>query len=94
LIGVIFLQHRNRRDLVVPAVVLLLLLIAQVTLGILTVYWQKPADVASLHVAVGALVLATTFFIAVRAMRLYSLWFRSSSAPLGRPLNVELVATP
>jgi cytochrome c oxidase assembly protein subunit 15 len=92
LIAWILLQHRQRRDLVGPAIILFVLLLTQVTLGILTVYWRKPADVASLHVAVGALVLATTFFIAVRSMRLYSLWGRRSSAPAGRPLNGELVA--
>ena len=79
LIDWIIRYHRNRRDLVIPANILLALLVIQLTLGILTVYWRKPADVASLHVAVGALVLATTFFIAVRAMRLYSMRFRKSA---------------
>jgi heme A synthase len=41
-----------------------------VTLGILTVLLRKPADVASAHVAVGALILVTTFTLAVRAWRL------------------------
>jgi cytochrome c oxidase assembly protein subunit 15 len=76
LIGVIHSKFRSRKDLVRPASVLGLLLVAQLTLGILTVYLRKPADVASSHVAVGALVLATTFFIAVRAIRLYSLGYR------------------
>jgi cytochrome c oxidase assembly protein subunit 15 len=89
LIAKIVLHHRDRGDLVWPAVILAFLLIAQVTLGILTVYWKKPADVASLHVAVGALVLVTTFFIAVRSIRLYSLGYRAS-APSGRPLNAEI----
>ncbi len=77
LIGLIFVRHRDRRDLVRPASLLAVLLLMQVTLGILTVYLRKPADVASSHVACGALVLGTTFFIAVRAVRLYSLWGRS-----------------
>jgi cytochrome c oxidase assembly protein subunit 15 len=67
---------RRKRGLRNPAILLVVLLVSQLTLGVLTVYLQKPADIASLHVAVGALVLATTFFIAVRAMRLYSLWGR------------------
>ena len=53
--------------------ILLVLLLSQLTLGVLTVYYRKPADVTSIHVAVGALVLATSFVIAVRAMRLYCL---------------------
>ena len=55
-----------------PAWLLLGLLAAQLTLGVLTVLLKKPADIASAHVAVGALVLATTFLIASRAMRLYA----------------------
>ena len=76
LIIVIFSQNRDRKGLVWPARLLAFLLVAQVTLGILTVYLRKPADIASSHVAVGALVLAMTFTIAVRSMRLYSLRHR------------------
>ena len=80
LISLIVIRHRNRWDLLWPAILLGGLLIAQVTLGILTVYLKKPADVASTHVAVGALVLITTFMIAVRAFRLYSCMGRSRAA--------------
>jgi heme A synthase len=31
------------------------MLVGQFTLGVLTVYLQKPADITSLHVAIGAL---------------------------------------
>lgn len=86
LVSVILRKHR-RSDLQIPAAVLAGLLVIQITLGVLTVYFRKPADVASAHVAVGALVLATTFLIAVRAMRLYSLSFRA--ADLATPWAVE-----
>ena len=46
----------------------LLLLTVQVTLGILTVLLRKPADIASAHVAVGALLLVANWVIAVRAI--------------------------
>jgi cytochrome c oxidase assembly protein subunit 15 len=52
------------------AALLGVLLLLQLTLGVLTVLLRKPADIASLHVAVGALVLVTTFLIAVRALRI------------------------
>lgn len=65
-------RDRARRWLMIPTVLLLALLLAQLTLGILTVLLGKPADIATLHVAVGALVLLTTFLLAVRLMRLYS----------------------
>jgi cytochrome c oxidase assembly protein subunit 15 len=78
LIGTILRRHRCKIALLRPALILAGLLVVQITLGLLTVYFRKPADIASAHVAVGALVLVTTFVIAVRAMRLYSLRGRMS----------------
>ena len=63
-------RMRESRPIVAPAVIAATLLLIQVTLGILTVLLRKPADVASAHVAVGALTLVTTFALAVRAWRL------------------------
>jgi cytochrome c oxidase assembly protein subunit 15 len=67
----VLLFHRRRKGLLWPAVVLLGLLVTQLVLGLATVYYRKPADVASAHVAVGALVLVTSFILTVRAIRLY-----------------------
>ena len=64
---------RTATDMVRPAVMLAALLVVQVALGVLTVAYRKPADVASAHVAVGALVLVTTFVMAARAVRVYRL---------------------
>jgi heme A synthase len=64
-------QYRERRDLLVPAVALVGLLVVQLTLGVVTVLWRKPADIASAHVAVGALTLVTAFVLTARAMRLF-----------------------
>jgi hypothetical protein len=44
------------------------------------VYWMKPADVASLHVAVGALTFLTTTQVGVVTARLFA----------GRPADVPL----
>ena len=74
--------RRRHRALFLPATVLSSLLAAQVTLGVLTVLWRKPADVASLHVAVGALVLVTSFVIAARARRLDWLTTRVSQTDM------------
>ena len=49
-----------------PALLLYALIAIQVTLGVLTVLMRKPADVASAHVAVGALVLVTVFVLTAR----------------------------
>ncbi|MGA2230702.1 MAG: COX15/CtaA family protein [Tepidisphaeraceae bacterium] len=71
LVAHILLFHRRRRGLVSLALLLLGLLITQLVLGLATVYYKKPADVASAHVAVGALVLMVSFVITVAARRLY-----------------------
>ncbi len=60
------------REISRPVLLLLALLACQLTLGVLTILLRKPADVASLHVAVGALVLVTAFILSVRGLRLYS----------------------
>lgn len=60
--------HRALRS---PAWALLGLLIVQITLGILTILRQKPADIASLHVVVGAITLMTSFVLLLRSIRLY-----------------------
>ena len=65
-------HHRRERQLFRPAGLLIILWITQITLGVLTVLLRKPADIASLHVAVGALTLVTTFVLTVRASRLYA----------------------
>lgn len=65
-------HHRRHAALLRPAIMLCVLLLVQLTLGILTVLLKKPADIASSHVAVGALVLLTSFVLAARAFRLYS----------------------
>jgi len=60
-------QRFQMAAMFVPIVIIAGLLVAQITLGILTVLMKKPADIASLHVAVGALTLMTTFVLFVRA---------------------------
>ncbi|MGB7161518.1 MAG: COX15/CtaA family protein, partial [Tepidisphaeraceae bacterium] len=65
-----FRRMGDARAILAPAILSAALLLAQVTLGILTVLLRKPADIASAHVAVGALTLVTTFVLTIRAWRL------------------------
>jgi cytochrome c oxidase assembly protein subunit 15 len=74
---VMVLRRHRLAGLTTPAIVLIVLLLAQLTLGVLTVLLHKPADIASAHVAVGALTLMTTFVLTARACRLYSPKYRS-----------------
>lgn len=68
------------------AIGLTVLLVTQITLGVLTVVQRKPADISSAHVAVGALTLFTTFVLCVRVARVSRDAARCSrvSAPLDR----------
>jgi cytochrome c oxidase assembly protein subunit 15 len=83
--GLVILKYRARRALLAPAILLLALLAAQVTLGILTVLLRKPADVASAHVAVGALVLVCSFVLTVRSIRLYASRARALALAAAQP---------
>lgn len=74
----VLLKLRRARAVVALAAILLSLVTIQFTLGVLTVYWRKPADIASAHVACGALTLMTTgVAIAITARR----YARTSTIP-------------
>jgi cytochrome c oxidase assembly protein subunit 15 len=55
-----------------PAIVLMVLLIVQIMLGALTVWGGKGIEIATAHVAAGALLLATSVFLTVRTYHLYA----------------------
>jgi cytochrome c oxidase assembly protein subunit 15 len=67
--GHIFYHHRSRTELWRPAVVLLVLLTMQVTLGALTVLSGKHYIINSLHVVTGACVLVTSLVLTMRSHR-------------------------
>jgi len=49
---------------------------AQVALGLATIYFRKPADIATVHHTLGAILLMTVVVLGVRAGRLF--WARSA----------------
>ncbi|MBC7783671.1 MAG: COX15/CtaA family protein, partial [Burkholderiales bacterium] len=55
----VFRNLRRHRAIFGLAVILTGLVITQFCIGVLTVYLQKPADIASLHVAIGAVTFMT-----------------------------------
>jgi cytochrome c oxidase assembly protein subunit 15 len=67
--GHVLFHHRRRAQLRRPAVLLLVLVVLQITLGALTVLSQKQFIINSLHVVNGALVLATALVLTLRAHR-------------------------
>lgn len=62
-------RHRNSPGLVRPSLGLIGLVAVQVTLGALVVLTAKQPVVNTLHVATGALVLATSLVVTLRAFR-------------------------
>jgi heme a synthase len=67
--GHVFYHHSRRAELRRPAILLLLLLALQITLGALTVLSEKQFIINSLHVVNGALVLVTSLVLSLRAHR-------------------------
>lgn len=65
----IFCHHRRRSELRRPSLLLIVLLVVQSTLGALTVLSGKQYVINSLHVVTGALVLATSLVLTLRAYR-------------------------
>jgi cytochrome c oxidase assembly protein subunit 15 len=63
-----------------PALLLVCLLVAQVVLGMLVIWQLRPPMLTTLHVVNGAVLFATTVFIAVRAGRAYTAVAEDESA--------------
>ena len=61
--------HRGRNELRRPALLLVVLLMCQLTLGALTVLSGKQYVINSLHVVTGAMVLGTSLVLTLRAYR-------------------------
>ena len=63
------LHHRSRRDLVAPAMLLVVLVALQITLGAFVVWSALQPLVNTLHVVNGALVLGTSLVLTLRTYR-------------------------
>lgn len=94
-VGVIVIAKSLRRPgLLVSSVSLAILLITQIALGVLTVLWRKPADVATFHQATGALVLAVSTVLFVRSVRLaYSAKITGRELAAGRGMEEKTSST-
>jgi cytochrome c oxidase assembly protein subunit 15 len=78
--GHVFFHHGRRAGLRRPAILLLVLLALQITLGALTVLSQKQFLINSLHVVNGALVLVTSLVLTLRAHRARFSGFENAAA--------------
>jgi len=68
-VGHVLYHHPRRAELRRPSLLLLTLLAVQITLGALTVLSGKHYVINSLHVVTGAMVLATSLVLTLRAWR-------------------------
>ena len=66
-------RHRGTPDLVRPALVLSVLLVAQVVLGAFTVWTAKAAVLTTFHVAGGSASLVTALILVLRVSRRHAL---------------------
>jgi len=68
-VGHIWYHHADRTELAHPALLIVLFVIIQVTLGALTVLTRRQPWINSFHVVGGALVLTTSLVITLRSWR-------------------------
>ena len=66
-------NYRTELELREPALIALVLLVVQIFLGAITVWSGKGMEIATAHVACGALLLATNVLLTVRTYHLYTL---------------------
>ena len=85
--GHVFYHHGARRELVRPAVALLLFLAMQVTLGAFVIWSGKDPVINTAHVVNGALVLGTSLVLTLRS-------FRAGFEGLVQPVIHPYVDTP
>jgi cytochrome c oxidase assembly protein subunit 15 len=65
----IFRRHARSGALVVPALGIIVLLLVQIALGALTIWTGRQPHVATAHVGVGALILASCVVLALQSFR-------------------------
>jgi cytochrome c oxidase assembly protein subunit 15 len=68
-LAVVMAKHRRERALVAPALLLDGLVLAQITLGALTVLSRRDPWINSIHVVCGALVLTTSLVLTLRTWK-------------------------
>jgi cytochrome c oxidase assembly protein subunit 15 len=81
--------YRTEARLREPAIVMFILVLVQLLLGDLTVWTGKGVQVATAHVATGALLLGTSVLVSVRTFHLYR-----ASVPLTEPFIAAQPAKP
>jgi cytochrome c oxidase assembly protein subunit 15 len=88
--GHVWHHHRRRVELVRPALALVLLVLAQITLGAYVIWSGKNVAINTAHVVTGALTLATSLILTLRSHRIRFGGAAAASAPVRSPLTPRL----
>jgi cytochrome c oxidase assembly protein subunit 15 len=83
----IFRRYRDRPELTRPALLLMVLLLTQVTLGALTIWSGRAVLPTTTHVTIGAAVLATSLALTIRIRALGGLALRAEAARVRSPIS-------
>jgi cytochrome c oxidase assembly protein subunit 15 len=83
----VFRKHRGEPQLWHPALLILILLATQITLGALTIWSGRAVIPTTAHVAIGAAVLATSLTLAIRAHSIGGLASASEAARVRTPIG-------
>ena len=78
--GHVLYHHRDRKELKRPAILLVCLVLAQITLGAFIIWSKKDVAINTAHVIVGALTLATSLVLTLRSHRI-----RFADAAVSKP---------
>jgi heme a synthase len=88
--GHVWYHHRRRSELRRPAVLLGCLLLVQITLGAFVIWSSKNVAINTAHVVVGALALATSLVLALRAHQVRFNDTAAAAIRVRRPVSPEL----
>src|SRR5262249_58125199 len=85
-------HHRDRRELIRPAVMLLVFVAIQVTLGAFVIWSGRDVVINTLHVVNGAAVLGTSLVLTLRARRqsVYSVYAVARTHSAGSAVEARL----
>jgi cytochrome c oxidase assembly protein subunit 15 len=83
----VFRRHRGRPELTQPALLLLVLLLIQLSLGALTIWSGRAVLPTTAHVAIGAGVLATSLALTIRVRALGGLASGAEAARVPSPIS-------
>ena len=88
--GHVLYHHRQHKELRRPAVLLVALVLAQMTLGAFIIWSRKDVAINTAHVITGALTLATSLVLTLRSYRVRFADAGARAATAGAPFSPEL----